>query len=78
MTIDAIFTVKQLIEKKREYNIETCIAFIDFQKAFDSLDRLNLWNILIRRGFPLHLIKAINILYDGTPVVIESNEKLTE
>jgi hypothetical protein len=35
------------------------LAFIDFEKAFDKADRTVSWNILIRRGFPKHLIKGI-------------------
>jgi len=37
--MDCIFTASQIIEKHREFNIPTYIAFIDFKKAFDSVDR---------------------------------------
>jgi hypothetical protein len=33
-----IFTVKQVIEKRREYNLETHIAFIDYEKTFDRVN----------------------------------------
>ena len=33
---DGYFTMKLLIQKHREFNVETQIAFIDFQKAFDK------------------------------------------
>jgi len=37
--MDCIFSVSQIIEKYREFNIPTYIAFIDLKKAFDSVDR---------------------------------------
>ena len=41
--MDCIFSASQIIEKHREFNIPTYIAFIDFKKAFDSVDRDKLW-----------------------------------
>jgi hypothetical protein len=37
--MDSMFTVQQLLERHREYNIETHLLFIDYVKAFDSLSR---------------------------------------
>jgi len=36
-TTDHICIINQLKEKCREYNIPFCIAFVDYEKAFDSL-----------------------------------------
>ena len=36
-TTDHIHVVNQLKEKCREYNISPCIAFVDYEKAFDSM-----------------------------------------
>ncbi|KAJ4448741.1 hypothetical protein ANN_00132 [Periplaneta americana] len=33
------FTMKLLLEKHKEFNIETHMAFVDFKKAFDKVDR---------------------------------------
>jgi sorting nexin-29 len=60
--IDNVFTAKQIIEKIREQNLETHIAFIDFEKAFDRVNRLRLWEILQRRGYPKHLVDATQSL----------------
>jgi sorting nexin-29 len=32
---DDIFTIRQIIETRRKFNVETHIAFIDYEKAFD-------------------------------------------
>ena len=35
-TIDHLHTINQLIEKTLEYNKPLCLAFVDYEKAFDS------------------------------------------
>jgi hypothetical protein len=37
--MDCIFSISQIIEKHKEYNIPTYIAFIDLEKAFDTVNR---------------------------------------
>jgi hypothetical protein len=61
--MDCIFTASQIIEKHREFNISTHIEFIDFEKAFDSVDRDKLWTIMSSKGIPTHLIKIIQKMY---------------
>jgi hypothetical protein len=41
---------KKNIETRGELNLETHIAVIDVEKAFDRTDRSNLWEILDKRG----------------------------
>jgi hypothetical protein len=72
------FTLKQVIEKRREFNLETHLAFIDYNKAFDSVDRNKLWNRMQQRGYPIHLIQAIQSLYNETKVIIQSGDQITE
>lgn len=69
---DNVFTIKRIIEKRREFNLETHIGFVDFEKAFDRVDRAKLWNILAERGYPLHLIEIIKSLYQRTRIVINT------
>jgi hypothetical protein len=33
--IDPIFSIKLLLEKRREFNLETHFLFLDYEKAFD-------------------------------------------
>lgn len=41
----------QIIKKHSELNKETHVAFIDFEDAFDRVDRNVLWKVLEGRGY---------------------------
>ena len=45
-TIDMIFVARQLQEKCREQHQDLYLAFVDLTKAFDTVNRDLLWNIL--------------------------------
>ena len=51
-TTDHIFCIRQILEKKWEHNEEVHQLFIDFKKAYDSVRREALYNILIEFGTP--------------------------
>jgi hypothetical protein len=76
--MDAVFTLKQIIEKRREFNKETHIAFIDFEKAFDNVNHRILWNIMEKRGFLRHLTEATDSLYHNTSIILDLDGKLTK
>ena len=49
--LDYIFTIAQVIKKLREYiQNPTSIAFIDFEKAYDRINRDRLWMIMAKKG----------------------------
>ena len=43
--MDPTYCLKLLIEKKREFNLETHLLFIDYEKAFNNIQRQILFNI---------------------------------
>lgn len=45
-TTDMVFTLRRIMDKHWEYNKPLYIAFIDLEKAFDSVPRTKLWNTL--------------------------------
>jgi hypothetical protein len=51
-TTDQIFYIRQILEKKWEYNGTVHQLFIDFKKAYDSVRREVLYSILIEFGIP--------------------------
>ena len=61
MTIDHIFCICQILEKRWEYNEEFHQLFIDFKKAYDSFRREILCKILIEFGIPRKLVRLIKL-----------------
>ena len=57
-TTDHIFCIRQILEKKWEYNKT---VFIDFKKAYDSLRRKVLYDILIEFGILMKLVRLIKM-----------------
>ena len=73
---DSTFYLKLLIEKRREFTLETHLLFIDYEKAFDSIQRQILFNILNSRHIPGTLLKAIVDIYTQNKILIKFNNKL--
>jgi hypothetical protein len=53
-----VFCIRQILEKKWEYNEATHQLFIDFKKAYDLFRREVLYNIFIEFGNPHETGKA--------------------
>ncbi|XP_038117204.1 uncharacterized protein LOC119769300 [Culex quinquefasciatus] len=64
-TTDQMFTLRQILDKFREYNLQTHHLFIDFKAAYDSVKRNELWKIMLEHGFPAKLIRLIRATLDG-------------
>jgi hypothetical protein len=60
-TTDHIFYIHQIPEKKWEYNGKVHREFIDFKKAYDSVRREVLYNILTEFGIPRKLVGLIKM-----------------
>ena len=63
--IDQIFILRQILEKKREYNSEVHNLFMDFKKAYDSIHREGLFNIMTEFGFSRKLVKMTSVCLRG-------------
>ena len=45
-TLDQIATLRIILEQSQEWNSDIIVNFIDYEKAFDSLDQATLWSFL--------------------------------
>ena len=60
-----IANIRWMIEKAREFQENTYFFFIEYVKAFDSVDHNKLWEILQEMGIPDHLTCFLRNLYVG-------------
>ena len=51
--------------KKQEFQKNIYFSFIDYAKAFDSVDHHKLWQILQEMGIPDHLTCLLRNLFAG-------------
>ena len=77
-TIDHMFTLLSFVQKQFSLNRKLYVAFIDFEKAFDSINRSILWPILLKNGVQGKLLKCIMSMYDGLRVRIRSGGAMTD
>jgi hypothetical protein len=63
---DQIFYIWQILEKKWEYNGTVYQLFTDFKKAYNSVRREILYNILIDVGIPRKLVGLIKMCLNET------------
>ena len=64
-TTDMMFVVHRLQELGRASYTFPEICFIDPAKAYDSVNRVLLWEVLTRFGVPPRMIKVIRMFHDG-------------
>ena len=64
-----IHIIRRILEQYHQKNILIIMTFIDFQKAFDSVNREKMWKILRNYGVPEKIVNIIKCLYDGSTSV---------
>ena len=77
-TIEQIFTLRNILEQGNEWNATLYTHFIDFEKAFDSIHRESLWNIMSIYGIPEELICLIKAMYSNFECAVVEEGETTE
>ena len=65
-TTSHILALRRIIEGVKEFNLQAVLIFVDFKKAFDSIHRTRMFEILKAYDIPERLIKAIGLMYADT------------
>jgi hypothetical protein len=65
-TTDQILCIRQILGEKWEYNETVHQLFMDFKKAYDSVRKEVLYNILIEFGVPMKLVRLIKMCLNKT------------
>ncbi|RUS88821.1 hypothetical protein EGW08_003451 [Elysia chlorotica] len=75
---DQIATLRIIIEQSLEWQSPLYTVFVDFQKAFDSVDRETIWKLMHYYGIPTKFITIIQTLYEDATCQVIHDGKLTE
>ena len=62
-TLSQILCLRRLIEESNMSKIDLALVFVDFSKAFDSVDRSKRFEILRLYGIPEEIITAIKVMF---------------
>ena len=75
---DQIATLRIILEQSIEWNSSLYICFVDYEKAFDSLDRESLWKLMRHYGIPSKLVALVRNSYIGMSTKVVHEGRLTE
>ena len=56
--------MRRLIEESNASKLDLALVFVDFSKAFDSVDRSKMFEILKLYGIPEEIVAAIKVMYN--------------
>ena len=77
-TVDMIFCLRQLQEKCIEQDRHLYIVFVDFTKAFDTVGRTGLWQLLRKYGCPEKFTTMIESLHTGMMVNVRNGGEVSD
>ena len=77
-TTSQILTIRRILEGVRAKKLQATLLFVDFTKAFNSIHRGKMEQILLAYDLPKETEVAITILYKNTKVNVRSLDGDTE
>ena len=77
-TRDQIANIHWINKKAREFWENIYFCFIDYAKAFNSVDHNKLWKILKEIGIPDHLTCLLRDMYAGQEATVRSEYGTTD
>ena len=77
-TTDNIFVLKSLIDKQKQMHGKLYSCFVDFKKAFDTVPRGLLWQVLENVGIRGPILDCIKSLYAHDSAAVRSSEGISD
>jgi sorting nexin-29 len=77
-TLNQIFKLRQILEKTKEFIIETHHLFIYFRSAYDAIKREQLYNAMSEFNIPNKLIKLTRKTIENTKIQIRIQSDLSD
>ena len=75
---DQIASLRIIMEQSLEWNSPLYISFIDYEKAFNSVDRKTMWKLLRHYGVPEKIISLLRCTYQNMSCRIAHTSQLSE
>ena len=77
-TVDHLQTINKLIEKCNEFNRPLCIGYIDYEKAFDSIEHKAIFKALRSTGIHETYITILEDTYTGATARVHMDSQVSE
>src|SRR4051812_37179290 len=77
-TLEAIFLVRQLMERYKEQKKDLHMMFIDLEKAFDKVLRNVMWWALEKHKVPTKYIALMKDMYDNVVTSVRTSDGDTD
>ena len=73
-----LFNLRMIIQKCREFNQPLFTCFVDYTKAFDSVEHQQLWTVMREMGFPKRIVSLIEALYSEQQSAVRTDSGTTD
>jgi hypothetical protein len=77
-TIEAIFSIRQVMERFREQKKDLHMVFIDLEKAYDRIPRNVMWWALDKHKVPTKYVTLIKDMYNNAVTSVRTNDGNTD
>ena len=74
-TVDHIFALHAMVSKHLKKNKKLYVAFVDFRKAFDTVKRNVLWNVLLQLGIGGNMFNTLRAMYSSVLSCVRCNPR---
>ena len=77
-TMDAVFSLRVIMEKYREEQKGLHVVFIDLEKAYDQVPQQEVWRCMREKAVPEKYVKIIQDMYDRVQTHVQCSVGETE
>ena len=77
-TTDHIFVLHSLIQRYLSRHKKFYVAFVDFSKAFDTVDRQTLWLVLSQLGLTVRMGKMLQAIYESVKCCVRCDGMMSD
>ena len=74
---DQIFVLRHIVQQSVEHRVPLALAFVDFEKAFDSVHRPTLWRVLRSYGLPDKYVNLIRNIHEASRCQVNVDGELS-